>query len=200
MDVIDAVYARRAIKHFDPQHKMSTEDEQLLFSAALHSPTAFNIQNWRLVILRDTALRQAVRSVAWDQNQITDASLVIALCADLNAWAREPQRYWRNAPQAVQEMMVPAMKQYYDAKPAVQRDEAMRSCGILAQTLMLTAQSIGYDSCPMDGFDFNAVGQLIYLPADHVVTMLLAIGKATQAPWPRSGLVSLNEVVIDNRF
>ena len=123
MDVIDAVYARRAIKHFDPQHRMSTDDEQLLLSAALCSPTAFNIQNWRLVIPRDTVLRQAVRSLRGTRAK-SDASLVIALCADLNAWAREPQRYWHNAPQAVQKMMIPAMKQYYEAKPAVQRDEA----------------------------------------------------------------------------
>ncbi len=125
---------------------------------------------------------------------------MIALCADLNAWAREPQRYWRNAPPAVQDMMMPSIQKYYDAKPEVQRDEAMRSCGILAQTLMLTAKSMGYDSCPMDGFDFNAVGQLIYLPTDHVVTMLLAIGKATAAPWSRSGQVSLNDAMIENRF
>ena len=41
---------------------------------------------------------------------------------------------------------------------------AMRSCGIAAQTLMLTAQSMGYDSCPMDGFDYEAVAELINLP------------------------------------
>ncbi len=70
MNVIDAIYSRRAIKHFDPQHNMSAEDEHLLLSAALYSPTAFNIQNWRLVILRDKALRQAVRAVAWDQHQV----------------------------------------------------------------------------------------------------------------------------------
>lgn len=38
------------------------------------------------------------------------------------------------------------------------------------------------------------------LPADHVITMLLAIGKATAAPWPRTGQVSLSDVMIENRF
>ncbi|WP_158903586.1 nitroreductase family protein [Burkholderia sp. L27(2015)] len=200
MNVLDAVHARRSIKRFDPQHEMPAADEKQLFSAALCSPTAFNIQNWRFVMLQDRGLRNAVRAVAWDQPQVADASLVIALCADLNAWEREPRRYWKNAAKPVQEMILPAIDQYYRDKPAVQRDEAMRSCGILAQTLMLAAKSLGYDSCPMDGFDFDAVAKLINLPDDHVITMLLAIGKATDAPWPRGGQIPLSEVMVFNRF
>jgi len=200
MNVLDAVHARRSIKCFDPQHEMPATDEKQLLSAALCSPTAFNIQNWRLVVLQDRGLRNAVRAVAWDQAQITDASLLIALCADLKAWEREPGRYWKNAAKHVQEMILPSIDQYYRDKPRVQRDEAMRSCGILAQTLMLAAKSLGYDSCPMDGFDFDAVAQLINLPDDHVITMLLAIGKATEAPWPRGGQIPLSEVMVFNRF
>ena len=60
----------------------------------------------------------------------------------------------------------------YKGNEQVQRDEAMRSCGIAAQTLMLAAKAMGYDSCPMDGFDFEAVGKLINLPADHLISMV----------------------------
>ncbi|MFQ5428579.1 MAG: nitroreductase family protein, partial [Thermodesulfobacteriota bacterium] len=88
----------------------------------------------------------------------------------------------------------------YRGKDQVQRDEAMRSCGIAAQTLMLTAKSMGYDSCPMDGFDFEKVGKLINLPADHVVAMFVAIGKATKEAWPRAGQLPLKEVVIKDKF
>jgi hypothetical protein len=50
-------------------------------------------------------------------------------------------RYWKNAPQEVQDFMLPAIDAYYRDKDQVQRDEAMRSCGIAAQTLMLTEKS-----------------------------------------------------------
>jgi nitroreductase len=76
----------------------------------------------------------------------------------------------------------------------------MRSCGIAAQTLMLAAKAMGYDSCPMDGFDFEAVGKLINLPKDHVITMFVAIGKGTKDPWPRPGQLPQSEVVIQDRF
>jgi nitroreductase len=76
----------------------------------------------------------------------------------------------------------------------------MRSCGIAAMTLMLSAKALGYDSCPMDGFDFDAVGKLIQLPDDHVIAMFVAIGKGTKPAWPKGGQLAMNEVVIHDRF
>ena len=200
MHTFEAIEARRAVKHYDPDHVMPEEDEKKLLSLAMLSPTAFNIQNWRFVVVKDKALRQEIRKVAWDQAQVTDASLLVVLCADAKAWTKGPERYWAGAPQEVQDFIVPAIGQYYEGREQVQRDEAMRSCGIAAQTLMVAAKAMGYDSCPMDGFDFDAVGKLIGLPDDHVVTMFVAIGKGTQAAWPRPGQLPMNEVVIEDRF
>jgi len=106
----------------------------------------------------------------------------------------------KNAEQAVQDFIVPAIDQYYRGKDQVQRDEAMRSCGIAAQTLMLAAKDMGYDSCPMDGFDFKQVGQLINLPEDHVIALCLAVGKGVQAASPRAGQLAKDEVIVQNRF
>lgn len=200
MKTIDAIQARRSVKHFDADHRFGADEIQEILSLALLSPTAFNIQNWRLVVVDEQKLREQIKAVAWDQAQVTDTSLFIILCADLKAWEKDPKRYWTEAPKEVQEFMIPAIDDYYRGKDQVQRDEAMRSCGILAQTLMLTAKSLGYDSCPMDGFDFEAVAKLINLPSDHVVTMFVAIGKGTTEAWPRPGQLKLEEVVIQNRF
>lgn len=200
MKTVDAIRSRRAVKHYDANHDMTEEEVNELLSLAVLSPTAFNIQNWRFVVVTDPALRKQIREVAWDQAQVTDTSLFIVLCADLKSWEKQPGRYWVNAPQEVQEFMIPAIDDYYRGKDQVQRDEAMRSCGIVAQTLMLAAKSMGYDSCPMDGFDFDKVAGLIHLPEDHVIAMFVAIGKGTKEAWPRPGQLGLDEVVIKNSF
>ncbi|RKZ84941.1 MAG: nitroreductase family protein [Candidatus Parabeggiatoa sp. nov. 1] len=200
METFTAVETRRAIKHYDPEHRMTEDEINKLMSLAMLSPTAFNIQHWRFVLVRDPELRKKVRAVAWDQAQVTDASLLVVLCADPKAWEKQPARYWRNSPKEVQDFMLPAIDQYYRGREQVQRDETMRSCGIAAQTLMLAAKSMGYDSCPMDGFDFDAVGKLINLPEDHVITMFVAIGKGVKDSWPRPGQLSMEEVVITDRF
>jgi len=96
--------------------------------------------------------------------------------------------------------MLPTIDGYYRDKDEVQRDEALRSSGIAAQTLMLAAKDMGYDSCPMDGFDFEKVAQLIRLPDDHVIAMFVTIGKGTKPAWPRAGQLAMEEVVIQDGF
>lgn len=200
MDTLQAIEQRRSVKAYDPQHTMSEVEQRRLLELAMLSPTAFNLQHWRFVVASDPDLRRQIRAAAWDQAQVTDASLFIVLCADLKAWEKNPQRYWRHAAQPVQDFIVPAIDGYYRGKEQAQRDEAMRSCGIAAQTLMLAAKAMGYDSCPMDGFDFDAVARLIHLPADHVIALAVAIGKPLQPANPRAGQLAMDEVVIHNRF
>lgn len=200
MKVSEAIRKRRAIKWYDPEHKMPEETFRTLMEHAILAPTAFNIQNWRFVRITDPEQRKAIRAVAWDQAQVSDASELLVLCFDNKAWAKEPQRYWRNAPQEVQDFLVPAIDAYYRDKPQVERDEGMRSCGLVGQTIMLLAEELGYQTCPMDGFDFEAVANIINLPEDHSVAFMIAIGKGTKESWPKPGQLSLDDVLLDNRF
>ena len=200
MQTLEAIRSRRSVKHFDANHKLTQDEVNEILSLAMLSPTAFNLQHWRFVIAEDKALREQIKQVAMGQAQVTDASLLIILCADMKAWEKDTQRYWRDAAQEIQDFMLPAMDGYYRGKDQVQRDEAMRSCGLAAQTIMLAAKSLGYDSCPMDGFEFDEVAKLINLPDDHVITMFVAIGKCTKEAWPRPGQLALDQVVIKNGF
>lgn len=199
MNVPTAIQNRRAVKRFDPTHKITKKEREKLLSLGLLSPTAFNIQNWRFVVVDDPQLRKQIRDVSWGQPQVTDASILIILCANLRAWEQEPL-HWHSACEPNREFMVPSVRQFYEDFDHIQRDEAMRSCGIAAQTLMLAAQSMGYDSCPMDGFDFEAVAELINLPEDHTVCMFVAIGKGLESSPPRQDKLPLEEVLVMDHF
>jgi nitroreductase len=97
-------------------------------------------------------------------------------------------------------MLVPAINDYYGGKPQVVRDEGMRSCGLAGQTIMLMARELGYDSCPMDGFDYAAVARIIDLPEDHAIAFMIAIGRAVRESWPRPGQLPLDDVLFENSF
>ncbi|PQO29837.1 nitroreductase family protein [Bremerella cremea] len=201
MNVIDAAYQRRAIKHFDPDHEISSDEERKLLEATIQSPTSFNIQHWRFVILRDPQLRSKIRT-EWgnDQAQMTDASLLVLFTADMKAWEKEPHRYWRNAPQEVADLLVNWMGPFHEGREWLQRDEAQRSIGMAMQTLMLVAKGMGYESCPMIGFDIQKVSELIKLPKDHVMGPMVAIGRGTKDAWPKPGQLSLDEICFENGF
>jgi len=200
MNTFDAIKERRSVKHYDSNHKLSDEEIEKLMSFTVLSPTSFNIQNWRFVLIKDPEIRKKIRFAAWDQAQVTDASLFLVICADLKSWKKNPEQYWKNTPKEVQDFLVPAMGPFYEGKDQLQRDEAMRSCGIAAQTLMLTAKSMGYDSNPMIGFDPEKVAEIINLPDDHVISMIMTIGKQIQPAMPRGGQLPLSDVVFTDSF
>ena len=201
MNTMEAVYARRAVKHFDPEHRLTEAEERKLLEATIQAPTSFNIQHWRFVVLRDPELRATIRKeFGNDQAQMTDASLLVLFTADMKAWRKSPERYWRNAPKAVAELLVNWMGPFHDGREWLQRDEAQRSIGMAMQTLMLVAQDMGYQTCPMIGFDSEAVAKLINLPEDHVIGPMVAVGKGVKQPWPKPGQLPLEELVYDNQF
>ncbi len=200
MDTFEAIYKRRSVKHFDPEHSMPEQDLQKLLEAAVQSPTSFNIQHWRFVVVRDKTLRQQIRKAGNDQAQITDASVLIVMTGYVQAWKKDPQRYWRDAPPDVAKMIVGWMGPFHEGREWLQRDEVMRSIGIASQTIMLAAKAMGYDSCPMIGFDPDKVAELIGMPDDHVIGNLIAVGKATKPAWPKPGQLPLEEVVVWDRF
>lgn len=201
MNTLDAIRQRRATKQFDTQHAMTLEEKKALLTIALQgAPSAFNLQHWRPLLIEDRAQREKIREAAWGQAQVTDASMLVVLCGDLSSWESQVKNVWAEAAEPVQQFMIPAVDRYYRGKPQVQRDEVMRSSGIFAQTLMLAAKAQGYDSCPMDGFDFDAVGEIINKPAHYQIALMVAIGKAAGQPYPRIGKLPFDDVVKTDRF
>ena len=201
MNTLDAIYNRRAVKHFDAQHHLTAEEENTLLEAAVQAPTSYNCQHWRFIILRDPALRAHIcKQYANDQAQITDASMLVLFTADVKAWNKTPERYWANAPQEVGEMLVSWMGPFHEGRDWLQRDEAHRSIGMAMQTMMLAAQELGYQSCPLIGYDIDEVAKLVNLPDDHVMGPMIAIGKGIKDPWPKAGQLPLSEVVFENSF
>lgn len=201
METFEAIYSRRAVKHFDPGYELTPDEENKILEAAIQAPTSFNIQHWRFVIIRDPALRQKIRTeFGNDQAQMTDASLLILLTGDVKAWQKSPERYWANAPKEVADLLVGWMGPFHEGREDLQRDEAQRSIGMALQTIMLAARDMGYDSCPMIGFDLDAVAKLVNLPDDHVIGPMVAIGKKTKDSWPKPGQLGLDELVVENAF
>jgi nitroreductase len=200
MDVFEAIERRRAIKNFDPNYTIPRQEIDKILSAAILSPTSYNIQNWRFVVITDKETKAKMRAASWNQAQVSDASVVIVLCADLLAWKKDPARYWKNAPKSAQDYLVPAIIEAYEGNEQFQRDEAIRSCGMAAQTIMLAAKAMNYDSCPMIGFVPEEVAKIINLPSDHMIVMMVVIGKALKPANPRGGQLPLDQVSVNDHF
>jgi nitroreductase len=200
MDTFECIDARRSVKKFDPNHVMSEDEITRLMEAVVLAPTSFNIQNWRFVLVTDPGVKQQVRAKGYDQAQYADCSLLVMICGDRNAYDQETERYWANASDDVRSAVVPMIKGAYGSSEELRRDENFRSGGIAGQTLMLAAKAMGYDTCPMIGFDFAAVAEIIKLPTDHDIIMAVTVGKALEPARPRGGQLPLADVVVRDSF
>ena len=200
MDVFEAVSTRRAIKKFDPTHKMSPDDVKKLMEHVILSPTSYNQQNWRFVYVTDQDVKEKISEAARGQSQPKDGSLVVVLCGDMTAWKTEPLRYWKNHPTEKQELVKASLERKYSTDAQAQRDEAVRSCGMAAQTIMLAARDMGLDSCPMVGFEYDELAKVINLPENHLIVMMVVVGKRAEDAAQRGGQLPLNEVAFENKF
>ena len=200
MDVYEAVSTRRAIKKFDPNHKMSSDDIKKLMEHVILSPTSYNQQNWRFVYVTNQDVKEKISEAARGQAQPRDGSLVVVLCGDMTAWKTEPLRYWKNHPTEKQELVKASLERKYSTDEQAQRDEAIRSCGMAAQTIMLAARDMKLDSCPMVGFEYDELAKVINLPDNHLIVMMVVVGKRAEDAAQRGGQLPLNEVAFENSF
>ena len=200
MNVKETIEARRSVKHYDPDHVMPEEDLAELIRLTKLAPSSFNMQNYRILVVRDPEIRKQSRAAAWDQPHVSDASVLFILCADLTAHQENPSTYWAHAPQEVQDILGPMIQPFYEGKNTLIRDEAMRSSALAGMTLMLAAKDMGYDSCPMIGFDGKKVAELINLPQHYALSFMIPVGKQAQPGWERGDRLADERVVAYDKF
>jgi len=200
MNVTQAIEERRAVKHYDPEHVMPEEDLAELIRLTKLAPSSFNMQNYRLLVVTERELRAQIREHAWDQAQVTDASVLFILCADLEAHDADPSLYWSHAPKEVQDILGPMIAPFYGGKEQLIRDEGIRSSALAGMTLMLAAKELGYDSCPMIGFDGAKVAELVNLPDGYALSFMIPVGKKAKGAWDRGPRLADEKVVAYDRF
>ena len=199
MDVFEAIETRRSVKHYDPEHRLTEDELRRLLSAAMLAPSSFNIQNWQFVVCTDREVQTALCDASWNQVQVRDCSATIVLAGDLEAHNRH-DRYLRYAPEQVRTMFEGFVAGIYEGKATMLRDEACRSAGLAGMNLMLAARAMGYDSCPMIGYDPAKVTEILGLPPHCPPLLMVTVGKPLQPARPRLGVLHFEDCVSVDRY
>ena len=199
MNVFDALQQRRSVKHYDPSHELTDDEIRTLLTSISLSPTSFNMQNRHTVLVRDPEVKAQLKAASWGQSQVADAAAVFVLTGALEAHKRT-DRYLRNAPEPARKALEPMIGGFYDGRDDLLRDEACRTIGLAGMSLMLQAKSMGYDSCPMIGFDPVKVSEILGLDANHPPLLMVVVGKALTPAYGRMGMLDFEETVSVDRF
>ena len=127
MNVNTAILQRSSIRTFDPGHTMTMAEKRALLELAQRAPSAWNVQQWRFVLVEDDDLRKQLRAAAMGQSQVTDAAMFVAIVVNLDAWKQNPARYFDAIPDDVAEVFADKVREFYDGRDWLARDDAMRS-------------------------------------------------------------------------
>ncbi|MHC4409782.1 MAG: nitroreductase family protein, partial [Planctomycetota bacterium] len=141
MDLADAIRERRSTKSYSDQ---PVDDATLrrLFELVSKSPSSFNLQHTRFVLVRDAGRRAELMAASWGQPHVGAAPVDVIVCAKLSAHA-DAAPSQAHAPDDVAAKVVALIEQIYANNPQLQRDEAIRSASLASMTLMLAAQAEG---------------------------------------------------------
>ena len=186
MDFTDVMLARRAVNFFDPESDVPEADLDRLLDIAARAPSSFNLQPWRVAVVRQAAQKATLRALAWDQPKVTEAPVVLMFLADTEAWKVFSPAFERQFSYLMQtgrykpgqrEEFAAAVTSLYGATPEKSLAFAAKNTAFFAMTFMYAAADAGYVTHPMDGFDHDGVRKAFGIPEHFWIPLLLAVGR-----------------------
>lgn len=202
MTFLQNLHWRHATKAFDASKSVSDADLAKLKEAMRMAPTSFGLQPWHVKVVTDTDTKAQIRTVAWDQAQVTDSSHLLVFCARTDV-ANRTDQYFEIATGGNADLRE-KMKGYEDLIRGffADKDETFvydwaRNQAYIAHGFALAAcAELQIDSCPMEGFDPAAVDKILDLPSHLQSVVMLPIGYRSGDPehakvrYPESDLFS----------
>jgi nitroreductase len=186
LSVNDAIESRRSIRQYRQEPIPRADIDEILRLMRL-APSAYNIQPWRFIVVTDLKLKKQLKEAAYGQAQVGNAPAVIVVTSDM-------EDVLANLEEIIPNSMDDAKAEAYQ-KRLQKTFEAMGVEGrarygatqtyIALGFLLIAAKSFGYDTSAMLGFDPAKVRALLDLPEYVQLPALVALGRGTEAGYPR---------------
>jgi nitroreductase len=190
----DSIERRRAARAFRPDVIPDVILAEIL-RLGMRSPSGYNLQPWRFVVLREADSKEKLKACAFNQPQITQAPVVLICCGDRTVARPDyieslikmgmEQGAMNETYADVVRQQVPAL---FENHPSFETVEAWtnRHTMLAVAHLIIVAKSYGVDSCPMEGFSSVQVKEAFKIPDPVDVCCLLCLGYATD-PFKKFG-------------
>ena len=180
-----AALSRRSIRQYDPT-PIDEADLRELLRLAGRAPSAYNAQPWRFVVVQDDAVKEKLAGAAYGQQQVLRAPATIVLYSDMaNALERMPESMHPDMPADARAAGVENFRGTFGNQSVEEREAwGNAQANIALGYLLLIAESLGYATSPMLGFDQEKVKALLGLPAHVRIPALVSIGRAAEDGFP----------------
>ncbi|QKF91508.1 MULTISPECIES: NAD(P)H-dependent oxidoreductase [unclassified Campylobacter] len=173
MDFLEAMNFRHACKIFDENKKISDDEFGLILEAGRLSPSSTGLEQWDFLVVQNADLRQKIREVSWNQVQMTSCSHLLVILAKISEVKPGNEYIKKIIARRVDkepELIAQREKFYQDFLTANFKNDdeltyhwSSKQCYIAAANMMTAAATLGIDSCPIEGFDADALNKVLNL-------------------------------------
>ncbi|MEJ8305915.1 NAD(P)H-dependent oxidoreductase [Saccharibacillus sacchari] len=172
-DILQAFNDRHATKSFDPSKKISDDDFNFILETARLSPSSLGYEPWKFLIVQNKELREKIKAVSFGaQGQLPTASHFVIILAKSNArtdsdYVQQLMTDTKKVPSDTLLRMTQAYRNFQEndlrlfENDRALFDWASKQTYIALGNMLTAAAQIGIDSCPIEGFNYEKVNEIL---------------------------------------
>ena len=190
-DVLNAFHYRASTCSYDGNKKIPAEDFNYILELGRLSPSSVGSEPWQFLVLQNADLRQKLKPYCWGIPTMETSSHIVAILAKKNA--RYDSDYFadimvrRSLEGEAKDKAMAIYKKFQEEDIAILDSErslydwASKQTYIALANMMTGAAMIGVDSCPIEGFSYKEVNQILadeglFDPAEWEVSVMVTFG------------------------
>ena len=174
---------RYAVKKFDPARRIALPDWQALEEALVLTPSSYNLQPWKFVVVADPAVKEQLLPLCFNQRQVVDGSHVVVLCIKKHFGLQDVDAHLKR----LSEVRAVPLESLARLRDGIVRDLldgprswvvnqwASNQVFIALGNFMTSAALLGIDTCPMEGFEPGKVDQLLGLARKGLASAVMCV-------------------------
>lgn len=177
--IIDALSWRYAVKKFDTEQKLKAADIALIERALFYTPTSMGLQLMHFIVVTNSEVKKRMLAVAYNQNQVVDASHVIVLCRKKEIVEKDIDNFITQVVErrnlevnklvSYESMLKSVLKLSKEQQVAWMNNQVYLALG----NLLTTCAIARIDACPMEGFDNNLMDELLDLGNKNLASVVI---------------------------
>lgn len=209
-DVLQVFKNRASTRSYDATRKISDDEFLAILECARLSPSSVGSEPWQFLVIQNPELRKALKPVSWGMaNTVETASHVVVILAKKNARWDSPffdEVIARRGLTDENKVKALAVYQKFQEQDIAVLDSdrtlfdwAGKQTYIALANMMTGAAFLGIDSCPVEGFDYKAVNEILadaelFDPNEWGVSVMVTFGYRNKDIRPKSRK-ALDEIV-----